>query len=247
AKEELMTTLWPDTFVEEANLAQNVSALRKALGEIPGENRFIATVPGRGYRFVAEVRCLAEPAAGEEVVLERHTRAQVIIQESEESTPAARFRPRLAVLAAVVVALLTGSIWLGGFRRGAESAMRSLAILPFHPLAAGGAGDQLALGLTDAVITRLSNVRQLVVRPTSSVLPFAAATADLSGAGRSLAVESVLEGKVQISGDRIRVTVQLVNVAGGRPIWAETFDEDSTNIFLVEDSISSKVAQALAL
>src|SRR6266576_3138213 len=55
-KDELMTTLWPDTFVEEANLAQNVSALRKALGEPPGENRFIATVPGRGYRFVAEVQ-----------------------------------------------------------------------------------------------------------------------------------------------------------------------------------------------
>src|SRR5207253_3251071 len=104
--------------------------------------------------------------------------------------------------------LLAGSIWISRFRRGGESPTRSLAILPFHPLAAGGAGDQLALGLTDAVITRLSNVRQLVVRPTSSVLPFASATADLSGAGRALAVESVLEGKVQISGDRIRVTVQ---------------------------------------
>src|SRR5271165_3278842 len=55
-KEELMKTLWPDSFVEEVNLAQNVSALRKALGESPGENRFIATVPGRGYRFVGEVR-----------------------------------------------------------------------------------------------------------------------------------------------------------------------------------------------
>src|SRR5712692_6641613 len=119
AKEELMTTLWPDSFVEEANLAQNVSALRKALGESPGENRFIATVPGRGYRFVADVR-LGDPVGGEEVVVERHTRAQVVIQESEESAPAARFRLRPAVVGAAIIAMLAGSVWIGArFRPGA--------------------------------------------------------------------------------------------------------------------------------
>lgn len=55
-KDELMKLVWPDSFVEEVNLAQNVSALRKLLGETPGQNRYIATIPGKGYRFVGEVR-----------------------------------------------------------------------------------------------------------------------------------------------------------------------------------------------
>ena len=62
-KDELMGALWPDSFVEEVNLAQNISALRKALGESPGENRFIATIPGKGYRFVCAVRDASEAEA----------------------------------------------------------------------------------------------------------------------------------------------------------------------------------------
>src|SRR5262249_14947429 len=80
-KEELMKTLWPDSFVEEVNLAQNVSALRKAMGESPGENLYIATIPGKGYRFVSQVRTLHQD--DEAIVVERHTRSAVVIREEE--------------------------------------------------------------------------------------------------------------------------------------------------------------------
>ena len=84
-KEELMKTLWPDSFVEEVNLAQNVSALRKALGESPGENLYIATIPGRGYRFVGQVQ---EPQDAAEIIIERHTHTQIVIQEeTDEESP----------------------------------------------------------------------------------------------------------------------------------------------------------------
>src|SRR5215467_1725230 len=81
-KDELMQAVWPDSFVEEVNLAQNISALRKLLGEAPGENRYIATIPGRGYRFVADVELV--PADDAELVVERQTSANLILGEEED-------------------------------------------------------------------------------------------------------------------------------------------------------------------
>lgn len=101
--------------------------------------------------------------------------------------------------------------------------------------------------MTDAVITKLSNVRALVVRPTSAVLRYIDRETDPAKAGQELAVESLLDGKIQKSGDRIRVTVQLLLIADGQPLWAQTFDDKFTDIFGLEDAISEKVAHALAV
>jgi serine/threonine-protein kinase len=156
--------------------------------------------------------------------------------------------------ALLLAALLAAVLGVAGWRIRNEkaapapdvSATRSIAVLPFHPLDAQG-GQALGLGLADAVITKLSNIRQLVVRPTSSIQQYAGALADPWAAGRELDVEALLEGQVQQSGDRIRVTVQLLRVADRRPLWAETFDESFTGIFAIEDAISERVAQALAV
>jgi DNA-binding winged helix-turn-helix (wHTH) protein/tetratricopeptide (TPR) repeat protein len=128
--------------------------------------------------------------------------------------------------------------------RAAGWANGTIAVLPFKAI--GMMGDQyLALGMADALITRLSNLRQITIRPTSSVRKYDREQ-DPVVAGRDLRVEWVLEGSVQKSGKRIRVTVQLVSVGDGLSLWAETFDEKFTNIFAVEDSISKLVAAALA-
>ncbi len=252
-----MQAVWPDSFVEEVNLAQNISALRKVLGEAPGENRFIATIPGKGYRFVADVDLL--PADDSEIVVQRQTTATVVMEEEEETGPSV-LDPGLKLPAhsgglgvrrfAWLGLLLVVMIGAGGWyfwqsrRAGTAAAPHSLAVLPFQPLTSPD--DQyLGLGMTDAVITRLNQVRQLIVRPTSSVLRYADLKTDPLQAGRNLGVESVLDGKVQKLGDRIRVTVQMLDVKDGRPLWAETFDEDFTNVFNVEDSISQRVVAAL--
>ena len=259
-KDELMQAVWPDSFVEEVNLAQNISALRKALGEAPGENRYIATIPGRGYRFVADVEALQ--AEDSEIVVQRQTTATLVIEEDEEvKTPLvaegepgrtltgtivrSRKTRNLALLGALAIVIVAVGVFLWrGRQRAATTGLHTLAVLPFQPLSSPD--DQyLGLGLTDAVITRLSKVRQLIVRPTSSVLRYADAKSDPLQAGRSLGVESVLDGTVQKVGDQLRVTVQLLDVKDGRPLWAETFDENFTNIFNVEDSISLKIAEAL--
>ena len=151
----------------------------------------------------------------------------------------------VGLLLAVAIAVAGLYMWKGR-RSVAAAPPQSLAVLPFQSLASGD--DQyLGLGMTDAVITRLSTLRQLVVRPTSSVLRYAGAKTDPIEAGRQLGVDSVLDGKVQRAGDRIRVTVQMISVPDGRPLWAETFDENFTNVFSVEDSISQRVVDTLSL
>lgn len=120
----------------------------------------------------------------------------------------------------------------------------SIAVLPFKFI--GGAGNEyLGLGMADALITRLSNLRQVIVRPTSSVHKYIRAQ-DPVLAGKELGVEWVLDGSVQKSRKRIRATVQLVSVADGVLLWADKFDEKFTDILAVEDSISEQVARALA-
>jgi DNA-binding winged helix-turn-helix (wHTH) protein/Tfp pilus assembly protein PilF len=122
----------------------------------------------------------------------------------------------------------------------------SIAVLPFKLFAAESADDYLGLGLADAIIVRLSNLRQLVVRPTSAVRRYAGPEQDPVAAGRELRVAAVLDGNIHRAGDRVRVTAQLINVETEAALWAGKFDADFTDIFAVEDSISEQAARSLA-
>ena len=124
----------------------------------------------------------------------------------------------------------------------------SIAVLPFKVLSAPveNTGDEyLGVGLADALITRLSNVRQLIVRPTSSVLRYQGSRIDPLAAGRELNVDYVLDGSLRRVGKRLRVTTQLMKVAEGVTSWAEHFDERSNDVLQIEDSISKRVTAVL--
>lgn len=122
----------------------------------------------------------------------------------------------------------------------------SVAVLPFHVLRVEEKADEfLGLGMTDAIITKLSNIQRITVRPTSSIVKYSNGTHNILTAGQELNVGYVLDGRIQRAGDRVRVTVQLVRVRDGIPLWAAKFDENFTDIFGVEDSISEQVAHAL--
>ncbi len=123
---------------------------------------------------------------------------------------------------------------------------KSLAVLPFKLFGAETSQAWLGLGLANALITRLSSIRRLIVRPTSAVSGYTGLERNPQTVGRELNVELILEGAVQCAGERIRVTVQLVSVASGAPLWAEKFDERFTDVFAVEDYISERVATSLA-
>ena len=123
---------------------------------------------------------------------------------------------------------------------------RSLAVLPFQVLRVEEKSDEfLGMGMADAIITKLSNIHRIMVRPTSSVIKYFDGTHNILAAGHELGVAYVLDGRIQRAGDRIRLTVQLVRMRDGVPLWATKFDENYTDIFSLEDSISEQVADAL--
>ena len=129
--------------------------------------------------------------------------------------------------------------------QGSVASSTTLAVLPFKPLLTASQDAVLELGMADTLITRLSRVPGISVRPTSAVLPYSGQRTDAVLAGRRLRADAVVEGSLQRSNDRLRVSVRLVSVANGRVIWAELFDTVETDVFAVEDVIAQRVAEAL--
>jgi TolB-like protein/Flp pilus assembly protein TadD len=130
---------------------------------------------------------------------------------------------------------------------GDNPAIRSIAVLPFKPLVTESRDEMLELGIADTLITRLTGIEPIIIRPTSAVRKYSALDQDSLAAGREQQVDAVLESSIQRIGERIRVTVRLVRVEDGSLLWAEQLDETFTDIFAVQDSISENVARSLAL
>ena len=221
-KDELIGRVWPDTFVEDGSLTRNISVLRKLLGEDSTDDQYIETLPKRGYRFVMSIRQFE----GEELVV-RRARVRIVTEEEVEdgAEGLATTRERLNL----------------------SEAARSLAVLPFKLLGTDTTEEYLGMGLADVLITKLSNIRRIIVRPTSAVFQYAGWSRDATQIGRELRVELVLEGTIQKLNDRLRVTVQLVSINEAAPIWADQFDEKLADIFEIEDRISEQLAAALTL
>lgn len=125
--------------------------------------------------------------------------------------------------------------------------LQTVAILPFRSLMPDAGYKYLGLGMADVLITRVGSIKQLLVRPTSAVIKYDNIDQDPVRAGLELGVDSVLEGTIRTVGERVRVTVQLVDVQTKSPVWAEKFDEQLTDIFTVEDSIAERLTPALML
>jgi DNA-binding winged helix-turn-helix (wHTH) protein/TolB-like protein/Flp pilus assembly protein TadD len=231
-KDQLLRTVWPDTVVEENNLTQNISALRRAFGEKLGEHRFIVTIPGRGYRFVAPVTPVSRAAEIEPI-------------------PADSQRRRWAAIGtiAIVVAVVAVAAWrlMSDGEVQVPPFPQTIAILPFKPVVEGEGNEAVELGMADSLIMELSRSPHLIVRPFNTTRRFAAVDQDPLEAGRQLAVEAVVDGTVQIADDRVRASARLLRTADGRQLWAGKFDEQFSNIFEVQDAIAQRVAGALQI
>ena len=268
-KEDFMREVWPDAIVEEKNLTDNISILRQALGDSKHEPRYIKTIPRRGYRFVADVRevtgdldLLVHETSQSRIVIEEEIEPSNVIDVSPATVQARPAHPQLEGKKPrskwlPVLLILAGGVLLGGIPMAVsrwkgritptEPAARTIAVLPFKPLVAESRDHDLELGMTDALITKLSNIRQITVRPTTSVLKYSAPDQDLKIAGKELGVDMLLDGKVQKAGDRVRLSVQLLRASDGTPFWGESFDEKFTDVFALQDRVSERVAAALSL
>jgi DNA-binding winged helix-turn-helix (wHTH) protein/TolB-like protein/tetratricopeptide (TPR) repeat protein len=257
-KNELMAAIWTDTIVEENNLSQNISILRRVLGEKRGEHRFIATIPGHGFKFVADVRV---SGSGFQVPNSDNSEIEPLKSQNEPETqnpvdktgqirnPQSKIRNR-TIYAVSAVILLIAAVSAGFYfwrenAKPVKAPIKSVAVLPFKPLVADNRDEVLEIGMTDTLIARLSSNREFVVRPLSSVRKFGDLEQDAQSAGRELGVESVLDGNIQRVQDKIRVNVRLIGTLDGATLWSGTFDEKFSDIFVVQDAISNKVVAAL--
>lgn len=243
-KDELVRTLWPTTVVEENNLYVVISALRRALKDDSGAGRLIATVAGRGYQFVAEVRAVSKATLGQ------GSSAPAVGPTTPAALPSGRSRLRLAVAVGAVLTLVIGiGAAVIALRQPPASqspaSQVTLAVLPFKPLTPDDRNESLELGMAETLIAGL-NTGGLSVSPLSSVRRYAGVEQDGLAAGRALGVQTVLEGHIQRVGNQLRVSARLLNVSDGRQLWAQRYDEAFTDIFSVQDTIAAKVRAALA-
>jgi DNA-binding winged helix-turn-helix (wHTH) protein/TolB-like protein/Tfp pilus assembly protein PilF len=249
-KDELMRAVWSRVVVEENNLTQAIYNIRKVLGDSRESPRFIVTVAGRGYQFIADAR----PDPGITVAAVTSASADEVPPAAAgppapASTPPPPRRSRRWLLAAggAAVAGLAGSAyWLvnSARRTGLPS---SVAVLPFKPLVASAANEAVELGITESMINRLSELPGIVVSPLSSVRRFSGQGVDAQQAGRTLRVAAVIDGYVQVDEDRLRLTARFIDVNDGRSLWAGSFNERLGDFFSVQESLANQVVQALAL
>jgi len=266
-KETIYQALWGDSFVEDANLTQHIYILRKTLGSNASAGSYIETVARSGYRFEAQVTPIVAPAATQPFLPEKPrlmllrnavgklTEVDDPHLSAAPQTPEAvnhgrRFFLAIAtgviVLAAIAIGVRTYIVTPAPGSAGGQA--RSIAVLPFKTIGDESINEKLGLGMADAVITRLGRLKTIPVRPTSAVFHYTDHPPDSSmSAGHEMGVDTILEGTVQRDNERIRVSVRLVSVSDGNTVWAENFDENSTDLFKVQDSISTKVVRALKL
>jgi TolB-like protein/DNA-binding winged helix-turn-helix (wHTH) protein len=261
SKDELFAAVWPDLAVTDDALVQGISELRRALGD--DGPRLIRTIPRRGYRFESAVSVIAaEPPVidGTQGSEASHDGAR-----SPEPASGARASTLLTTLTgrsggfyaalALVILLAAGGLWtgLGSLRFGGQTtksaevgAKPAIAVLPFLNQSDDPAREYFADGLTQDIINALGRFSALTVMSWNAVLPYKGKPASPGEIARSLAVWYQVEGTVRHTGDRVRVTAQLVNT-DGRVLWSARFDEALADLFGLQDKITTQVAGALAI
>jgi DNA-binding winged helix-turn-helix (wHTH) protein/TolB-like protein len=232
SKTDLLNSIWPDTAVEENNLTQQISCLRKILGEQPRDHKFIVTIPGGGYRFVAAVNVKPHVAEIQNVISEPPNRA---------SAMRSSLIPVFAV-AAVILFFLVAAFWVDLRRAVSRPSPQTIAVLPFR--SAGEDTDFFATGMRDTLTAKLGNLQEILnVRPTNTTVKYG--DLDPLSAGRELNVDAVLDGTVQYYGEQVRVTVQMVDVADGRVMWGKSYDSFVADRFAAQDVIASQVIEGI--
>ena len=238
-KGQLLELVWPDAFVEEATLTQNIFTLRKALGDSPDGHQYIETVPKRGYRFVAPVKVL-EPGG---------------LAEIAELRPLARLarKPFLWALAGVLVAVTAAGLYFRARSRESKpesSAGRiTLAVLPFQNFTSDPQQEYFSDGLTEEMITQLGglNPERLGVIARTSAMHYKGTSKTASQIGRELGVSYLVEGSLRRDGSRVRISAQLIRVSDQMHIWAQDYDRDFRDSLALESDVARDIAAQIQL
>ena len=247
-REELQKRVWPgDTFVDfDHGLHAAVNRLRQALSDAADGPRFVETVARRGYRFIGQVQ---EPSPV--VVVPPQPIREIVVAKTKRSPATWRaWTGSLAgFLMAVIVAggLIFFNAW--GLRTWlfASRSVHSLAVLPLDNLSADSRQDYFADGMTEDLITQLSKLGDLKVISHTSVVQYKGTHKPLPQIARELNVDAVVEGAVQLSGNHVRITAQLVDGRSDQHIWAEDYDRDLSDVLLLQSDVARDIAKQIDL
>lgn len=219
SKADLMDLVWNDVAVEENNLTQQISTLRKAFGERPDDHRFIVTVPRRGYSFVAKID---PPFAAAQI-------SSIITNWSTRHIDAAALRGYSLALAQIFL-LICAFAWSAVFVQN-DAHSQSVAILNFRVYSTGD--EFIGSGISETLRARLGSVEDLIVRPVAN------------GGEPQADVDLIVRGSVHRDGDRLRVVVEMLDVGKQRIVWGRTFDSSASGVFALQDSIAGELAAVL--
>jgi DNA-binding winged helix-turn-helix (wHTH) protein/TolB-like protein len=231
SKSELMNSVWGDTAVEENNLTQQIAALRRAFGERAGDHKFIVTVPGRGYCFVADVAEVDGLQVSASVGSARDTSGFAAVRYGQSLLGVG--------LAIAYVVLVCVPVFLVDIvAKGPAAKPQTVAILTFRST---GIDSPIGDGIRDTLRAKLGSLDDITVRTGSPALP----PQDVVDLGRQMQVDLVLAGSIQRDEGRIRVAVEMVSVSRERIVWGKVFDAASDSVFNLQDAIASEVLNVL--
>ena len=248
AKDDLMKRVWPNTFVEEGNLTQNISLLRKALGESSGGVQFIETVPRRGYRFVADTN-QSWGAGVEHDISETRIDLSPVVPISDTVTHAGVKRtPFYALAAGLVVIGIIGLVYFTGRGTTGEAApIGSIAVLPFVDESADPDAEYINDKIAESLINSLSKLPQLRVVPRSVVAGYKGREIDPRKIGQELNVRAVVTGRMRRHGDIISIQADLIDIQSVAQLWGQHYDHKVSDVLLVQDDISRDIFENLRL
>jgi TolB-like protein/DNA-binding winged helix-turn-helix (wHTH) protein/Flp pilus assembly protein TadD len=235
-KDELLERVWAGTVVEENNLNQNITALRKSLGDSRQDSRYIATISGVGYRFVADVKRVDDG-----VLPQRRKDAKEEVEPLPSVAPLRKnlFRYALLILVPLVVVALAYAWYT---KENPQPAVSSIMVLPLENLSGDTAEEYFADGMTDALIGDLAKIGSLHVISRTSSMHYKGTKKSLPEIAGEIKVDAVVEGTVQRSGDRVVVRAQLIHAATDRHLWVQTYERNLRDVL----DLQSEIAQAIA-
>ncbi len=240
-KDELLKRVWPDTFVEEGTLVQNISTLRKVLGEAPDGSAYIETIPRRGYRFAGAVHNTDFVP-----LTEGNFPPVPVVTTRRAGRPGWIVGLAIAAVSLVTLFLLRERIWP---RPDPAPKKILLAVLPFENLSGDSQQEYFSSGLTEEMITQLGNLEpnRLGVIARTSAMQYKGARKDTRQIRRELGVDYILEGSVRREGDRVRITAQLIQVKDQTHLWAKDYDRNLRDILALQSDVASSIAREIKL
>ena len=251
-REQLRQRLWPaDVFVDsDHGLNKSIQKIREALGDSADSPRYIETVPRTGYRFIAPVHGAsrafgrdgsAQPIQVVEVAAPRRETAAHVETRAQRGGHSAW---RWIVLAACV-ALVAGAWWLVQRRASAVGPIRSLAVLPLDNLSGDEGQDYFADGMTDELTTMLAKNSTLRIVSRTSVMQYKGAKRPMREIAEALGVDGLLEGSIARHGDKVHMTIQLIQGPSDSHMWAESYDRDANDVVSLPREAALAIAKRL--